>query len=271
MRWRFVCVNLVAFLFLGAGPTWAKDECASCHEVDQPKFAHNAHAQAGVSCRSCHGDAPRHREDHNSKDYVDFKDKKQFAAINAACLKCHTKGQKMMYWEGSEHQSEDVSCSSCHDVHTTDRRRNEASKCMSCHSDVRRDTSKFSHHPIKEGKMECSSCHDVHGSPSPSLLRGASVNDLCYTCHTEKRGPFRFAHSPVEENCLNCHKPHGSTAPRLLAQPLRNTCTNCHVFGRKNNLSTENIDSRGTAMTTRGSCTNCHGDIHGSNTDFRFR
>ena len=41
-------------------------------------------------------------------------------------------------------------------------------------------------------------------------LKAASVNEQCYTCHTEKRGPFLWEHAPVRESCLNCHTPHGS-------------------------------------------------------------
>ena len=49
-----------------------------------------------------------------------------------------------------------------------------------------------------------------------TLLKEASVNDTCYKCHAEKRGPFLYEHAPVRENCLNCHDPHGSANEKLL-------------------------------------------------------
>jgi predicted CXXCH cytochrome family protein len=47
-------------------------------------------------------------------------------------------------------------------------------------------------------------------------LLEATVNDTCYQCHAEKRGPFLWEHAPVREDCTNCHSPHGSTQPSLL-------------------------------------------------------
>ena len=272
MRYKLILglLLLSACLVLRAGPAKAA-ECADCHAVTEDKFRKNVHGAQGISCVSCHGQAAGHREDPDVKDYLNCKDKANFETINAACMKCHAKNRKMTYWEGSEHQSSDVSCTSCHKVHTVGTKSVSSESCMSCHADVRRDANKFSHHPIKEGRMQCSACHNVHGSSAPNLLSKSTTNELCISCHTEKRGPFRFAHAPVEENCLTCHKPHGSTSPRLMAQNLRSTCTNCHVFARKNTLRPDEIGSRQPPMGVRGSGLNCHGDIHGSNTDYHFR
>ena len=199
------------------------------------------------------------------------KDPKSAEAVNKACLSCHSANQRMMFWDGSAHDSGDVSCTSCHSIHTVGTEKVSMDKCLSCHKDVRRDVNKFSHHPLAEGKMQCSSCHDVHGTLSPDLIAADTTNELCYTCHTEKRGPFRFAHPPVEENCLTCHSPHGTNAARLLTQNLRNTCSSCHSYAQHAALNAEDPGTRNTAMTKRGSCLTCHGAIHGSNTDYHFR
>jgi predicted CXXCH cytochrome family protein len=44
--------------------------------------------------------------------------------------------------------------------------------------------------PLLEGKIACSDCHDPHGSPTAPLIRGDTVNQMCHSCHAEKRGPF---------------------------------------------------------------------------------
>lgn len=256
---------------LWAGAAYAEEACLSCHADGKPGLVVNRHASKGVACSTCHGRAEGHQEDPATRDFVDFKDRKQVGAINAACLSCHTNSEKMMNWDGSEHQSAEVPCTSCHVVHSEKPDKVGSERCFTCHKDVRRDTGKMSHHPIREGQLECSSCHDVHGSLAPSLLTKNTVNELCVSCHVEKRGPFRFAHAPVEENCLTCHSAHGASAPRLLTQNLRNTCTGCHVFGRKRSLGDGELSSRSPGMMSRGSCVNCHGDIHGSNTDYHFR
>lgn len=267
---RIFGLSVVLLLFL-ASAAWASDSCTSCHDTSEAKFSKNTHARLNTSCTACHGEATKHQEDPSERDFLDLRDPKQFEAINKACLSCHAKHQRMMFWDGSKHQSNDVSCTSCHDIHTQGSQRMNADRCYSCHKDVRRDVGKFSHHPIPEGKIQCSSCHNVHGSLAPSLLSKNTVNELCYTCHTDKRGPFRFAHAPVEENCLNCHTPHGSNSARLMEQNLRTTCTNCHAFQRKTGLNNTAPSPSNTAMTNRGSCLTCHGDIHGSNTDYHFR
>ena len=56
-----------------------------------------------------------------------------------------------------------------------------------------------------KGKMSCVDCHNPHGSPTRPLLKADSVNDVCYACHAEKRGPMLWEHAPVRENCINCH------------------------------------------------------------------
>ena len=112
-------------------------------------------------------------------------------------------------------------------------------------------------------------------------LKAESVNELCYSCHAEKRGPFLFEHAPVREDCVSCHEPHGTNHKRLLVQKLPNLCWNCHLtgsghFGSGDNLSTElgaRIAPTGApsgyptanSRFVEKSCKNCHINLHGSN------
>ena len=83
--------------------------------------------------------------------------------------------------------------------------------------------------PLLEGKLSCTDCHNPHGSTTSPLLKADSVNEVCYSCHAEKRGPFLFEHSPVRESCLNCHSPHGSDFEALLNVPRPMLCQQCHA------------------------------------------
>ena len=56
--------------------------------------------------------------------------------------------------------------------------------------------SRPSRHPIPEGLVACSDCHNAHGSVGPKMMVRDNVNDTCYTCHMEKRGPFVRTHQP---------------------------------------------------------------------------
>ena len=91
---------------------------------------------------------------------------------------------------------------------------------------------KPSHHPILEGKVKCSDCHNPHGALTPAMVKHESVNQQCFSCHADKRGPYMFGHPPVEENCLTCHTPHGSSHNKLLNEKVPNLCQDCHVQGR---------------------------------------
>jgi DmsE family decaheme c-type cytochrome len=143
-----------------------------------------------------------------------------------------------------------------------------------------------SHHPVREGKMGCVSCHNPHEGNKPKMLKAESVNDLCFTCHTEKRGPYLFEHAPVREDCISCHDVHGSNHQRLLIQKAPMLCWNCHLDGGGHYSQTSDYRStekggvavvpgapatntntnvaRGSRWTGR-SCLNCHLTIHGSN------
>ena len=83
--------------------------------------------------------------------------------------------------------------------------------------------------PLPEGKLSCVDCHNPHGSTTDPLLKANSVNEVCYACHADKRGPFLFEHAPVRENCLNCHNPHGSNFESLLNAPRPMLCQQCHA------------------------------------------
>ena len=108
--------------------------------------------------------------------------------------------------------------------------------------------------------MDCASCHNVHGS-TPSLMTKNTVNDTCFSCHTDKRGPFIWEHAPVREGCATCHEPHGSTQRNLLTSRDPFLCLSCHSYGGHINLPRYNRVSN----PYGSGCSNCHISTHGSN------
>ena len=235
------------------------------------------------ACQACHGPSAAHVEDPDEvPPPVRFGADHPAAAQNQACLKCHSGGARMN-WAGSVHDAREVSCTSCHVLHTnqdsvlrTDlgpatlaRRDTQAQVCFTCHPEQRAEIRRVSSHPIRQGTVACSDCHNPHGSPAEHQLTGLTLNETCYTCHPEKRGPFLFEHTPVREDCSTCHTPHGSTQKALLNSRQPFLCQECHLGTR--HVST-NYD--GSGVVSRGgseekllgqSCTNCHSEIHGSN------
>ncbi len=186
---------------------------------------------------------------------------------NAICLNCHERGERT-YWQGSVHEERGVACSNCHTVMTNVSARFalktafQPDTCFQCHKDRRAQMFRSSHMPMREGKIVCSDCHNPHGSFTEAMLRTNTINETCYKCHAEKRGPFLFEHMPVRENCDNCHDPHGSINEASLKMSRPRLCFECHTIGPHGNLGTTGPFSD---LTMSRACTNCHTQIHGTN------
>jgi DmsE family decaheme c-type cytochrome len=178
-----------------------------------------------------------------------------------------------MAWKGSEHESGEVACANCHQIHTPRDRvftaNGQAETCFSCHIRQRGDFYKPSVHPVRYGTVRCSDCHSPHGSvASGKLLGKPTLNQTCYSCHAEKRGPLLWEHAPVSEDCSSCHTPHGSVHPALLKKPAPLLCQQCHAAaGHPSFAYTANGLPSGTpsGFLLARSCTNCHSQVHGSN------
>jgi DmsE family decaheme c-type cytochrome len=258
------------------------DTCLACHTDKGDSLKGTAHAQArnprspaaGQGCESCHGPGQAHVDD-DAKGHIRKFAQLAPAETNQTCLACHNRGDHAG-WEGSAHDRRNLSCAACHSVHASKSlehqlvktRQNEV--CVTCHRlQVAKTERAVAHMPVREGKMACTSCHNPHGSIAnvKALKIGSSVNDSCFSCHAEMRGPMLWEHAPVRENCTTCHDPHGSSNDRMLVVRMPMLCQRCHVATRHpasiydNNAITVNKSNR---MFGR-SCMNCHQNIHGSN------
>jgi DmsE family decaheme c-type cytochrome len=281
--------------FAQAGQT--QPICANCHEQAWKSTDISAHGAkndaSGAMCMACHGDASAHMKDPTKAKPSNPLTAKgaTAAAKDAVCQTCHAGNRHLAFWESGKHAKNEVSCVSCHNVHgkaggkvnvswfTTSTRPNEADMSGTCHQQIRAATMKPSHHPIVENKINCSDCHNVHGALTPAMLKAESVNQQCYSCHADKRGPYMFAHPAVEENCLSCHNPHGSVYSKLLNEKVPNLCQDCHdaarhpgtIYGAAGAFENPNTGlptTPNTQVNTRliaRSCLNCHNAIHGSN------
>ena len=260
------------------------ETCRTCHDDAFRKFEvtkmgrlflkHPRSTKESLGCENCHGPGGKHVEAGGGKGVggmITFakNDPTPVATRNAMCQSCHSKGDRI-FWQGSAHESRDVACTSCHRIMQDISPRHQLAKptqietCGTCHLQKRAQQMRSSHMPLREGKMTCTSCHNPHGTVSQSLLKEASVNDICFTCHAEKRGPFLWQHAPQNESCLNCHDPHGSNHERMLKVAKPRLCQQCHnetqhptnPYGR---------DAASLKFVLGRQCLNCHVNIHGSN------
>lgn len=281
------------------------DVCMSCHDDQNRRFKNTVMGKAfakphttdeKLGCESCHGPGKAHVEAGGSKTAIPIRYGKDSGNSveeqNQSCIQCHKKGNRM-FWSGSPHESRGMRCVDCHNVKQKVSQslsgeafiasrvsdvgglvKPETELCLQCHQMRRAQLQRSSHMPFREGKVSCSSCHNPHGTPNPAQLKQATVNENCYSCHAERRGPFLWAHQPVVENCDTCHEPHGSFNPQLLKARMPRLCQECHnefahgtgTYG----YPLGNVSSGGKVMgypakTFNRGCANCHSKIHGTN------
>ncbi len=265
------------------------DKCIECHdeESDYPVLSifKTPHAVEGdertpfadMQCEACHGPGREHakrlRFGEERPDIPRFGDDSPAPTEkeNKVCRSCHENAGRM-HWAGSAHQRRGVGCADCHTVHAVHDPVTERAKqpkvCGECHGRQRAATLQASSHPIREGKMACSGCHEPHGSLTEAMLIRPTLNETCYTCHAEVRGPFLWEHAPVPEDCSHCHRSHGSNHPALLAKRPPLLCQQCHsrVGHPSIGRTGDDLASAGASGFLLGrSCTNCHSQVHGSN------
>jgi len=199
------------------------DTCIKCHDEDSDypvldifKTPHGVKADprtpfASLQCEACHGPGVNGvlsevagkptgshvanvRSGETRPPILNFgaKGNAPAAVQNKQCLQCH-EGENRMAWHNSAHEAGDVACASCHKVHAAeDAVQDKVSQpdvCETCHQPIRAEFAKPSNHPVRFGQLGCSDCHASHGTGTSTLLLRTTLNDTCYTCHAEKRGP----------------------------------------------------------------------------------
>ena len=264
------------------------DTCLACHATQEvlaifrtkhgvPTDSRGPFGHGQLQCESCHGPGGAHASmqqvDGKMARVIEF-DADSAASVetrNGACLNCH-EGDAGFAWHGGAHDDHRVACASCHQVHAASdpvlRTSTQPGKCYECHAFRRSDALKAYAHPLREGKMACTGCHSPHGATTEHLLVRQTVNETCYQCHAEKRGPFLWEHAPVAEDCAACHDPHGSNQPGMLITRAPLLCQGCHSQSGHPSIAQ---DAGGLAGATPSayllgqSCLNCHSQVHGSN------
>jgi DmsE family decaheme c-type cytochrome len=272
----------MAALLLASALAQAEPECLTCHTASDDKPLHailqtpHGRMEGGTnaSCKSCHGSSETHAGN-PGQEAPDKSFGPRWAlapeAANEACLGCHRK-ENQMFWSGSVHEQEETSCTDCHKLHRNKdpalTAAGELDTCLGCHSRVQAEIRLPSRHPILEGKTACSDCHNPHGSSTEADLVQPTLNDNCYSCHAEKRGPHLWEHPPAAEDCSSCHSPHGAVNEPLLTARGPFLCQQCHSAAFHPSLlnSGSTRDDRANNQNMLGkNCLNCHSQIHGSN------
>lgn len=274
-----------------AKPSYSRkgaDTCIACHDdahvlaIFRTPHARRADSRTPfghgqLQCEACHGPGGAHAgrvRSGQERPVIPIFGSTSPAPVeqqNGVCLDCH--GQDVQHgWAGSAHEREGVACTSCHKLHAAHDpvldEVTQAENCMGCHPQQRAQSLLPFTHPVRQERMACSDCHDPHGTLADFALVGRTLNDTCFTCHAEKRGPYLWEHAPATEDCSLCHQPHGSNHPALLTQRPPLLCQQCHSEAGHPSVPLapgqlpQGVPS---AQALGRGCANCHSQVHGSN------
>jgi predicted CXXCH cytochrome family protein len=230
---------------------WAEAESSSTQTTEPPK----AEYVGTETCAMCH-----------AKQFQEFK-QSTHAQISIPGEEVKAQGCEMCHGPGSLH----VDAGGGRGVGGLVNLSKDPSACFECHLDKKAELRLPYHHPVLEGKMSCADCHNAHAPDvrpwSATTLK--DINEACFKCHKEQRGPFVWEHEALREGCTTCHKVHGSIHDKLLLARDNNLCLRCHT---QTNFPTIGGSGHG-ARLPQGTCfsAGCHITVHGSNFDEHLR
>ena len=124
----------------------AATRATTCHYGQGDSLKGTPHAQAKNprspaathGCESCHGPGQAHVDDDAKGHILKFGQMKP-AEVNETCLACHNRGDHAG-WEGSTHERRNLSCTTCHSVHSPKSPERQLVKATEDRSSVRRAT-----------------------------------------------------------------------------------------------------------------------------------
>ena len=254
------------------------ETCKTCHEDIYNAWEKTPHWKTTLNkdpshqgCEGCHGPGAEHVAGGGDITKIFNPAKHSAKEVDAKCLTCHAGAHPN--FDRSPHAKANVGCTSCHSVHQSKEEETllkapQPALCFQCHADTKPAFNMPFHHKVNEGLVKCTDCHDVHGTFEKSNLRSRNDSNLiCTKCHTEKRGPFVYEHTPVKgEGCMGCHTPHGSQNARMLNMPNINVlCNQCH-----SPVAAGTVHGMNAGSSELTPCTDCHTYIHGSNMNPAF-
>lgn len=213
------------------------ETCAACHEKEDKEFKLSTHARIAIP----------------GKDFE-----------VEGCEMCHGPGSLHVDLDDKEKEKRKDK------LIINPRKQPEA--CFACHMDKKAEFNLPHHHPVIEGKMSCSDCHSAHG---PEVRPWSStsfedVNEACFKCHKDQRGPFVWEHEALREGCTTCHQVHGGINDKMLIARDSNLCLRCHTQA---NFPTVGTGTAHSSRIPQGTCfsARCHTAVHGSNFDDHLR
>ena len=268
-----------------ATPDTADAVCNSCHKLGENSPVHammnSVHGKPTADtpmgqkgCAQCHGSSQSHiQSPTRSKPDVSFGPtwSDSVSLQDQACLGCHEK-DTTPHWNNSLHGQENLSCVTCHDLHTTNTAMTVAKQmetCTQCHK-VQKDGMHHLGKDLEKG-VGCASCHDPHANPKPVVTLLANRSEGCRTCHdlkamqtsaevSEKAKTYHKAMASLDRTCIDCHRSVAHVALDQIEPAVVDRHDQVTLFAPgKANFDWIRTDHPGAQPFRQGrNCTQCH-------------
>lgn len=209
-------------------------QCGSCHVATEPgdpmaalqASPHWKDSVPGVpvngeGCIACHGESAAHAAAPNiNQPDVSFGPRwsSTITAQNQVCLNCHSNDARQN-WQSGPHAEQDLTCSNCHDSHTSAdpvlTSSNQIQVCGVCHKLQQQGIHDLPGHLADN--PPCSSCHNPHGDPHPEGVMQANRSEGCRACHdlqqmmadpatSARANSYHKVMASTDRTCIDCHR-----------------------------------------------------------------
>lgn len=261
--------------------------CSGCHDVgdhspvafmNQSAHGNLANAQTPMAksgCESCHGPSAEHMQSPTRvKPAISFGPKwsNSVSEQNAVCESCHQQNA-VKGWQQGVHHRENLTCVTCHDLHTDDEVLIDAQAqvCTVCHkpqkSGVHHMADTLPSHP------PCAQCHDPHRNPAPQVTLLANRSEGCRSCHdlqamqadakvSDAAKTYHKAMARTDRTCIDCHRQVAHVALDQIPAPVvgdKPASTITLFYPGKTNFDWINTAHPGAQPFRQGrNCSQCH-------------
>lgn len=233
---------LLASFLENQGISWQTDEKISAKNPHM-KFPENPeikdlwikshHAENSIGCLTCHDNKYTNKKTGTDNELKNINKEKIFDDIKnnfnekpgiESCIQCHQLEAKG-FFEGKHGMRlaqelnamlpslarasmqpdvhEELTCSSCHDPHSTDLKPAKVDACLGCHADEHSEAFLDSPHgqlwqSNAELEVTCATCH------MPQMTKEMDGKTLFYIEHNQN-ATLRPNEKMIRTSCLNCH------------------------------------------------------------------
>lgn len=225
---------LLLLVFCGAARPQTQNTCLDCHslldpplQVTQEQFSRDIHAQKGLTCASCHGGDPTHRDADAMSKQAGFRGSVRRAQIPELCGRCHSDAVFMRQHNPSLRTDQLSQYKTSVHGKRLAQGDSKVAVCIDCHGvhDLRPASDTRSRVNPLNVAQTCSRCHANAEYMKSYRIPTDQFDKYSKSVHHEAMTARGDLSAPT---CTTCHGSHGAAPPGV--DSVQNVCSTCHVF-----------------------------------------